>query len=217
MNLCKKSYLATAVATALALSTTAVNADTESHSSAHVYVNVVSNISVQALTSNVGMDDVQTGDITGELKFRVEANMEAVTISAGATKLYKGDDPSNIEVEPILLDTEKGATYIADNANPLAGASNNASCSESAEQVLTPNGPMDSYDCDSIKFESSQDGYFSQDVMVELHWNQDDPEKTTGEYSGYVFFWASLLDDDSTGTDTGGEGGGGGGTEPPAG
>lgn len=199
MNNFKKSFLTSAVVGVLTFGMAPVNADTESHSMAHVYVNVVSNISVQTLTSNVGMDDVQTGNITGELKFRVEANMEAVTISAGATKLYKGDDPSNDEVAPILLDTEKGATYIADNANPLAGASNNAPCSESAEQVLTPNGPMDSYDCDSIKFESSQDGHFSQDVMVELHWNQDDPEKTTGEYSGYVFFWASLLDDDTGG------------------
>lgn len=172
-----------------------VYADTDSHSMAHVYVSVVSNISVQTLTSIVSLGDIQVGDISGTLGFRVDANMEAVALSVQASKLYKGSDPTNIEVAPIDFDAERGATYNADNANPLQGASNVAPCSL-GQRVVNVSEGMEFYTCDSIFFESSQDGHFSQDVEVELHWVQNDPEKTTGEYGGYVYFMASILDDD---------------------
>jgi len=211
MKALKKSIVASAIAGALILGTasTAVRADLESHDKAHVYVNVVSNISVQTLTSNVGLGDIQTGLINGSLAFSVNANMEAVSISASATSLYKGNDATNTEVAPIALNAEAGATYIAPNANPLQGGSNSASCAENGT-IPAPNGDGDMtlFECDTISFESSQDGYFSQDVMVELQWHQDDPEKTTGQYSGYVFFWASVLD---------GGGGGNGGDPNPGG
>ena len=43
-------------------------------------------------------------------------------------------------------------------------------------------------------FESSQNGHFSQEVAVTCTWNQDDPEKPQGEYSGWVVLAGMVLD-----------------------
>ena len=45
---------------------------------------------------------------------------------------------------------------------------------------------------DYIGFESSQPGYFSQNVFVTVAWNQDDPEKPQGQYSGLVTLLATI-------------------------
>ena len=39
---------------------------------------------------------------------------------------------------------------------------------------------------ESLRFESSQNNHFSQDVFVTVTWIQIDPEQPTGEYSGRV-------------------------------
>ncbi len=167
-------------------------ADTSGEAAAHVYVDIVENITVGVLTGNVDMGDVQTGDIMGSLGFRVDANVETLTLSAVATKLYKGDDPSDPDVSPIGLDVTQPLSYLVPDGNPVQGGSNQVSCVGGAI-VPTANGAMDAYECASVEFESSQDGHFSQNVGVELHWLQDDPELTTGEYSGWVFFTAAIL------------------------
>jgi hypothetical protein len=42
-------------------------------------------------------------------------------------------------------------------------------------------------------YESSQNNHFSQNVNVVVTWNQDDPEKPMGEYSGCVRLTALVL------------------------
>ena len=80
-------------------------ADSTGVATGHVYVNVVSNIAVSVITSNVDLGSIQTGLFPGEITFRIDANQEAVAFSVAATQLYKGDDPTNPTVAPIPLAT----------------------------------------------------------------------------------------------------------------
>lgn len=164
-------------------------ADTEGHAIAHVYVVVDPNISVGVLTPNVDLATVQTGVIPGYFTFRVDANVEQAAFCVAASYLYKGDDPTDPEVAPIPLDREAGVDIQPTDANPVQGGGYNA---DYEEQWLYEgfDGWMTGY----ILYESSQAGYFSQDVYVSIWWNQDDPEKPQGEYSGWVSFWAFIGD-----------------------
>ena len=162
-------------------------ADTTGVAWGHVYVNVVSNIAVSVVTANVDLGSVQMGTFPGELTFRIDANAEAVNIAVATTNLYKGDDPTNPTVSPILVDLPSGVLIEPTNANPFNGGTNVA-------QYTTPYN----YDgflgmqTEFIAFESSQPGFFSQNVFVTSAWTQDDPEKPQGQYSGWVCLFASI-------------------------
>jgi hypothetical protein len=162
-------------------------ADTTATATAHVYVVVDQNIAVTVLTPNVDLFSIQTGEFPGTVRFRIDANTEAVGISVAPTYLYKGDDPTNTAVLPILLASDFGALIEPTNANPIAGGSNEAPY----EFTYNYNGFIGLQSI-FIIFESSQPGYFSQDVFVTVYWNQPDEEKPQGEYSGYVTLWAAV-------------------------
>jgi len=162
-------------------------ADLEGMATAHVYVTVNPNVAVGVLTPNVDLFTIQTGLFCGTIIFRIDANSEQVCLSVGPTHLYKGDDPTDPLVAPILVDLPSGAMLEPTDANPLAGGSNIA-------DFLYPynfNGFL-GWQSAFICFESSQPGYFSQDVFVTVCWDQDDPEKPQGEYSGFVTIWATI-------------------------
>jgi hypothetical protein len=163
-------------------------ADSTGVATGHVYVNVVSNIAVSVITPNVALGSIQMGLFPGEVTFRIDANQEAVGLSVAATQLYKGDDPTNPTVAPIPLASALGALIEPTNASPFNGGTNTAI-------FTTPydyNGFL-GFQSDFIWFESSQPGYFSQPVFVTVAWNQDDPEKPTGQYSGFVTLLATLV------------------------
>lgn len=164
-------------------------ADTEGHAVAHVYLVVDPNVSVDVISGNVDLGTVQTGQVDGEFIFRVDANVEAASFNVGVTDLYKGDDPTNPEVDPIPVDYEAGVDIEPTDANPIQGGSANAAYSE--EWIYLE---FHGWSTEFITFESSQNGYFSQDVYVTAYWTQDDPEKPQGEYSGWVAFWAYIGD-----------------------
>jgi len=162
-------------------------ADTTSYAWGHVYVNVVSNVAVSVITSNVALGSIQTGVFPGEITFRVDANSEEVALSVAATQLYKGDDPTNPTVSPIALEQSLGALIEPTNASPMNGGSNTAMYTAPYDY----NGFL-GFQTEYISFESSQPGYFSQPVFVTVAWNQDDSEKPQGQYSGFVCLFASL-------------------------
>ena len=164
-------------------------ADTQGHAVAHVYVTVNPNITVDVLTPNVDLNTIQTGQINGYLTFRCDANVEQAAFCVGVSGLYKGDDPTDPMVAPIPVDREWGVLIQPTDANPLQGGDNIADYIE----------PWDFYGflgwmTEYIVYESSQPGYFSQDVYVNPCWFQADPEKPQGEYSGFVAFWAYIGD-----------------------
>jgi hypothetical protein len=162
-------------------------ADETGHATAHVFVDVNPNIAVSVLTPNVDLGTIQMGTFPGIFIFRVDANVEMVALWVEATYLYKGNDPFDPLVDPIILAREVGATIEPTNANPVEGNSNIVPFLETVDY----NG-FTAWLSDQMEFESSQPGYFSQDVTLTVAWDQPDPEKPQGEYSGWVIFYASV-------------------------
>ena len=186
----KKLMIAVAVLGLLLVSSYAM-ADQSADATAHVYVNIDPNIAVTAIDANVQAASLQTGDVSVPITFQVDANTEAVELSAIVTNLYKGDDPSGTEVKPIL---PSGLGVIIDpaNANPINGGSNLAAYS-TVGTIVTDKGTFVGLTTQSITFESSQDGHFSQAVEVTPSWGNSDNEKPQGQYSGYVELLAAVV------------------------
>jgi hypothetical protein len=75
------------------------------------------------------------------------------------------------------------------DANPINGGSNVAA-------YTGPGDPIGDYPTEmteTIVYESSQNNHFSQDVYITVTWNQGDPEKPMGQYSGKVKLTCLLL------------------------
>lgn len=164
-------------------------ADTTGNATADIVVRVNPNVTVGVLTAIVDAGTVQTGTFTATIRYRIDANVEAVALYVEASPLYKGNDPTNTDVAPIPLNLTAGATIAAANANPINAGTNVANFINPT--ALVRNFPAAG--TETIVFESSQNGHFSQDVTVAVSWLQDDPEKPQGEYSGVVRLTALIL------------------------
>ena len=172
----------------IAAFTSAVHADESATAVNGVYVIVDPNISMSAGAS-VFAGTVQTGEIDAEVTFRIDANEQEVEFIARVTDLWKGDD-SGSEVLPIPVDESAGVQITAQNGNPLAGGSSTVFYTGSPGEV----SGMPALETAPLVIQSSQDGHFSQNVFVMAHWIQSDPEKTIGEYSGFIELQANLGD-----------------------
>lgn len=182
---------------AAVLSTSAYATDAQKH----VYVTVAPSITVSATgtsTSSSGNPmnvdlGSQGGTFNQILDFRVDANVESLSLGVTTTNLYKGDDPTNADVAPLAVDTDHGVTITADNATPMAGASNSTTYSGADNSVTDGNGnAFPGQVSNNINFESSQNGDFSQAVHVDVGWVVP-PEQPQGEYSGYVVLHTALV------------------------
>jgi hypothetical protein len=85
------------------------------------------------------------------------------------------DGPAGIEIVPA-------------SANPVGGGAHRAIYTQATEVCGFP-GML----TDSIVFESAQNNHFSQQVDLHVTWDQDDPEKPMGEYSGCVALFAWIV------------------------
>lgn len=187
----KMKQLAVAVGMAVCVGG-AAQADLMSMATAHVYVDVVSNIAVRYDGLDVDAGDVQTGVFGATINFRVDANHEDVDLACYASDLWKGNDPYGTEVTPIPLVLGAGCLIDPENANPTGGASPVANFDGSTAEI----DGFPSYGTNAINFESSQNGHFSQQVYVSVAWDQFDPEKPKGEYSGVVKLVGMIPDGD---------------------
>ena len=181
-----------AVLFALVASTGIAIADPSSSATAHVYMNIDPNISVQAIDANVNAGTLQTGDRSVPITFRIDANTEAVSMSTLVTKLYKGDDPRNTDVSPIPVNLSDGVVMEPTNANPINGGSNVAQYTGTGS-VTNDKGTFDGHLTQQITFESSQNGHFSQNVEITPTWTNEDNEKPQGQYSGYVVLYSAVV------------------------
>ncbi len=163
-------------------------ADPESGATMEIFVEVVPNMSVAPLAPFIDMGTVQTGDIPGFIPFRVDANTQTCMFAGAASHLYKGDDPTNTDVLPIEVALSEGIAFVCPNANPTGGADNLAEFTG----LWDING-FPGWQTEYVEFESSQNNHFSQDITMQVVWNQPDPEKPMGEYSGYVEFFAMVV------------------------
>lgn len=171
----------------------AVHADPNASATAHVYLTIDPNIGLSAIDSNVNAGTLQTGSIEVPIRFRVDANTEAVSISALITNLYKGDDPTNQDVAPVAPDIDAGVVMDPEHANEIAGGDNIASY-DGTGSITNEKGTFNGLTTEKLTFESSQNGHFSQEVEVTPTWENSDDEKPQGEYSGYVKLFAAVVD-----------------------
>lgn len=172
-------YLLTVVA-CLAFVGTA-SADPASYATAHVYVNVNPNIGVLPLEPSVDMGTVQTGGFMGHIPWRVDANTQYVAFWAAASGLYKGDDPFDPVVPPILLDVPAGIFIHIPDGSPIGAEDEYLPYSTGTDINGFPG-----LETIAVVYESSTPGHLSQDVDMTVWWLQPDPEKPMGEYSGMV-------------------------------
>ncbi len=186
----KKSIIALAILALLGFAGTAM-ADPTDNAVSHVFLNIVENIAVSAIDANIAAANLQTGEVSLPITFRVDANTEAVDLSVLVTKLYKGDDPAGTEVAPI---DEAGGGVLIDpaNANEMNGGDGFAEF-HTAGSITTEKGTFVGSLTEEVIFESSQNGHFSQDVEVVPSWSNSDDEKPVGQYSGYVVLYAAVV------------------------
>lgn len=193
LRMIKKSIIIATLVLSLGFATLAM-ADPDDSAQAHVYLNIDPNIAVEALTANVSGGTLQTGIREIPILFRIDANTEAVALSALVTQLYKGDDPNNTEVAPVAVDLTEGVDVAADNAHAINGQDDNLPYSGNTSSVQNEKGTFAGYLTSEVTFESSQNGHFSQNVLLTPSWTNEDNEKPQGEYSGYVVLYASVVD-----------------------
>jgi hypothetical protein len=174
----------------------AAYADQGASAAAHVYLQVDPNISMGAVDAVIDGGTVQMGNIAIPLIFRIDANTEAVALTAQVTPLFKGNDPQGQEVLPININLSSGVVMDPDAANRMGGyVPGPVTAAYVADAVYTAadGSEWPAQETETIEFESSQNGHFSQNVGIKPTWNQADPEKPMGEYSGFVILLGSVL------------------------
>jgi hypothetical protein len=128
------------------------------------------------------------GEVCGTLQWRIDANQENVRFTVGASDLWKGGDPRQPGARPIPLLREGGVEMDVEYGGPIRGQDRYARFTGQTTQ-----GGFPMFVTESITFTSSQAGRFSQYVTTSLCWNQSDPEKPKGQYSGIVYLWVVVL------------------------
>jgi hypothetical protein len=186
-----KKFLMLAVVVCMSLTLCGLAyADLNGATYTHVFVNVVPNIAVSPMLSNVDLGTVQTGAFGSGVTFRIDANTEKVKFMAGVSQLYKGDVTTNPIVEPIAVGGG-GVVMTAEQANPINGHSSTAAFVGDPTDILGTGyiGNVTEW----VTFESAQNNHFSQSITLTPTWVQANPEKPIGEYSGVVALWAMVV------------------------
>ncbi len=158
-------------------------ADTQGSATASVVVTINPNVAVGVETPIVDAGTVQTGDFYAMLRFRIDANVEAVKMFLEGSSLYKGDDPLNTEVAPIVIKLSAPVQISPTYGNRKGALPNQA------EWTGGPGANIGAYPTqktETVEFESSQNGHYSQAVGYKITYNQPDAEKPMGQYSGKV-------------------------------
>ena len=163
-------------------------ADGSSEATADVFVTIDPNIGLMPVSPFIDMGTWQTGEFTGTIPFRVDANTEQVRLQVAASNLYKGADPFAGLVPPVDIFQPDGVTVTAELGNPTGGDDHNV--------AYTGPYTIDDFPgfiTEEITFESAQPGHFSQNVELVVTWTQPDPEKPMGEYGGKVRLMAWVV------------------------
>ena len=181
------SFVMLAVAGMAMAQTTAPQ--TSSSFEVKVQATVVPNIAVGGPSNFQDIGSVAAGDqgsITALIPFRVHANTESVILSVGATGLYKGGDPTTLDIIPV--DQSKNAIIVTslaaqkdkpDNSLPWTGG---PFLAHGLLGVMTTTGI----------FEAGTQGTFSIDFQVQVSWVNTNPELSVGTYTGYVTLFAQI-------------------------
>lgn len=176
----KNLFVGMAILAFLFISSSLVYADTEGSAIADAGVRVVPNITVDQSPQGAHMGDIQTGEFCGTFGFRVDSNLQYVDIQICASDLYKGGEPTSLEIIPVH--DPSGAVVDPDCAQPQT----------LPYETDTTLNSLDASQFAFATFESGQDSHFSCDVDGTVCWDQIDPELPEGDYEGFVKLYAVI-------------------------
>ena len=172
-------------------------ASTEGDAEAHVYLEVLPHVAVFPILYSIDGGAIQFGEHSIRVNWRIEANVQHLTVWGAATHLYKADLVG--VVPPIPLDLPKGIEVI----DPVAesGATGVFSPNNGDDWILEYDDTIPNYPINSLggrktvgtEFQSSAIGHFSHDFDFDVFWNLVATEQPQGEYSGFVMIFVSLL------------------------
>ena len=180
-----RRFTPTALAAALgmlSLASSPTRADTQATGVARVLVTVPPSIAVAPIQPLWDLSTVQKGSFSAIITWRVEANVQSIQMMLEASDLYKADDPSNTEIAPVPLDSTRPADILAEHATATNGAGSGVSW-------IGPGAPINNFPTmrsDTVIYESSQLGTFSQLVTTRVYYDQQDAIKPMGQYGGRV-------------------------------
>jgi hypothetical protein len=177
-------------------------ADIEFSSTKRVQVAILPTIAV----SNAGADAVlgsaiQTGNVTLQVPFRIDANTQFIMMQAFATDLFKADAGTvgsqsvhrifhtgtvGVVVDP-APDPEAGGVVGANGPSSLAYAGS------TAVTFPTSLGIWEFYPTTLERYESGIRGRFSHDLRLGVTWRNLNSELPQGNYSGFVRLFAQVV------------------------
>jgi hypothetical protein len=157
-------------------------AQTQSTTVSNVQAAVPPSVAVAAIQPTWDLTVLQTGSFSATLTWQIEANVPSVQMMVEASDLFRADDPTNTDVAPIPLDTDRPVVIAAEHATPVAGGS---------DRVVwvgpgTPIGAFPTSRTETVTFESSQPFIFRQTVSTQIFFNQREAVKPAGTYTGRV-------------------------------
>jgi hypothetical protein len=155
-----------------------------------VTVTVDPNIGVQPLAMAVDAGTIQTGNFSALLTFRIDANSEQVGMMIEASGLYKGADPTSTMVTPIPVNSSVPVMVMPTYGNAMNNMPNELPWTET---VGDPIQGFPTIQTQTVDFESAENGTYSQNVSYQISYNQDDPEKPIGQYTGKVRLTVMLI------------------------
>ncbi|MBT8149299.1 MAG: hypothetical protein HKO71_02925 [Pseudomonadales bacterium] len=150
---------------------------------AHVYVNVIPNIAVQAISQPIA--DIPavmpTGAFPIAAQFNIAANTDRVEIGCVASALHRAAVPSSTD----RIDVKKnmGCSIDAVLANPLNGA---AARAQYQQDVTVDIGGFPASPTNLVAFQSYQDARFNMNVSLVVHYDFDRLNMPQGQYGGVV-------------------------------
>jgi len=178
----KRFILLAICVTCLGLAVVPAYAEMSGSAQSTVLVTVNPNIAVRANASAVNVGSIQRGMFWADVSFRIDANEEAINMFVEASDLWKGSDPAGTEVAPIPVMSSMAVAITPQYGNEMDAGDNAANWEGTGEAI----GSFPTSKTETVTFESSQDGHYSQDVSYRIFYNQDDNEKPQGEYGGKV-------------------------------
>jgi hypothetical protein len=154
----------------------------------HVEVRILPTVAVTFLSGQMDVAEAEALDlICATLLFQVHANGQDIKLKAGASYLFKDDNPQSSFFIPVDVTTP----VVISVSDPAYSQTETGLPVLMTDMDLGGNfGVVTIHHCDWLDFGSGDAGTWSYDVTVEICWIGDDAEIFQGMYSAGVVLWA---------------------------
>jgi hypothetical protein len=141
-------------------------------------------------STDINLGYVGVGNVTGEICFRVDANIQILNFRVAATDLYRDDNPSCAYKIPVA---GAGAQITCEPGKQSGGGTGLLPWQADPSPGMLPASWTGAVS-ETGTFDSGQGREFSQDVCVTVQWDQSDAALPEGRYSGSVKLAAAVVD-----------------------